>query len=96
MKHANKWLICLIIGSVCLNACAPAQSNTLTVRQVYNKCLRPKTFTVNELPKYERNLSLDSHYNLEVAAARHRLLKKHIVEQDAALTCYDNQAEGVK
>lgn len=98
MRRAVLLLICLTIGSAAGCATAPQPSPTvLTVRHVMTPCPHPPDMTAEQLATMAGRVDGDAPFdglgNVDVLTARHEVIRTHVKLLEAALRCYDRQAQ---
>lgn len=98
MRRAALPLICLTIGSAAGCASAPPRSPAvLDVRHVMTPCPHPPAMTADQLAamagRVDGDAPFDGPGNVDVLTARHLVLRAHVKDLEAALRCYDRQAQ---
>lgn len=98
MRHAALLLICSTLGSVAGCATAPPHAPTmLAVRHVMTPCPHPQAMTTDQLAamtgRVDGDTPFDGPGNTDVLTARHLVIRDHVKALEAALRCYDEQAE---
>lgn len=98
MRRAALLLICLTIGSAAGCATAPQPSPTvLTVRHAMTPCPHPPDMTADQLAtmagRVDGDAPFDGPGNVDALTARHQAVRAHVKALEAALRCYDRQAQ---
>jgi|GEM_PF-963844 len=99
MKRAALLLICSTLGSLAGCATAPqaAPPTMLTVRHSLTPCPHPPDMTAAQLAdaagRVDGDAPFDGVDNVEALTARHLMVRTHVKALEAALRCYDAQAQ---
>lgn len=100
MRHVMLLLICLMLGSAmgCAHTQPTQPLQELTVRHLVTPCPHPVPLTAADIAsvagRVDGDAPLDGPANVDALTARHQMIRDYVRQLEAALGCYDAQAEG--